>query len=485
MYEAKHYRRMPSSLFVAASAEHDETAPEVETADAIVVGAGMSGLSAASRLREALCGTGGIKVVMLEGRNRVGGRTHTARMGKDKDKRVDVGGMWLQYPDENPVTTYLPGVEQFETPTDSVRFYTDDDNDNAGGGGVARELGADEMGEMAGIMERWRAAARAAQVDAPADASAVDVVPNLGQEAIESASGMEKVAAMVMRSTTENYLASSAEEITGIGVWEDGLVPPQNILRDGFEVAYNKLAEGVDVRLSHAVNKIEVKGGGGKGVRITTECGKVLEATMAIVTLPLGVLKAGTVEFVPPLPEKKRRAIRRIGFGVLDKVALRFEETFWPADKDFLVYATEDRSLVSVFLNFAASLGDPILVGFHQGQAALENEKLSDNELAEKAMVCLRRMYGDDIPDPEEVHCTRWGTDRFSMGAYTAPSIRDDDSSMLEDLVEMAKPVGTDLYFAGETTALQVGLIHGAYNSGIRAAEEAIRDGLQDFEPSM
>lgn len=455
----------PHTLFGAAL-----TMAPTEKADVVVVGAGLSGLAAARRLIEGSCGTD-LKVIVLEGRDRVGGRAWTAHMGEGKN-HVDIGGAWLQYPDRNPLAVYLPEVEQHYTPLESSLLYD-------ALGEKATVLDSSEMEEANAICEKLLKDAAAKEADAPATATALDMLPILDEGTIESnPSKIERVAAIYLRMAIENYLASSVEQVTGFGLADLSHVPPQTILKEGFEVAVKNLAKGLDVRLKNVVTKIEVLGEG-KGVQVSTEDGKVVLAQKAVVTLPLGVLKANKVAFVPPLPEAKQRAIRRIGFGVLNKVVLRFPKVFWPKDKTFLLCATPDRSLVSIFLNLAANVGEPILVGFHQGLASLENEKCTDAELAEKAMVCLRKMYGADIPSPDEVVCTRWGTDPFSLGSYTAPHVLDDNAADTEDFEALAEPIGKNLYFCGETASKQQGLLHGAFNSGVRAAEEIIRDGLE------
>ena len=440
-----------------------------EKADVLVIGAGMAGLSAANRLIDDNLNTN-LKVVVLEGRDRVGGRVQTATMGGGR-QRVDVGGAWLQYPSKNPVRRYLHGVEQLETPTDSIALYDEDGN----------EFDGARISEIqAGMIRR---AATCDEVVTPSDPALtlVDVMPMLQQDKIECSSDPEeRLAAMLLRTTVENYMASSVEQLSGfvaryIGVGGD-FVPPQNVLKQGFGAALDALAGGLDVRLEHVVTRIEILEDG--SVKVSTKHGKVFEAQKAIVTLPLGVLKSGSVEFVPPLSERRRLAIKRTGFGLLDKVVLRFPSIFWKEDVHFLTCATPDRSEVSMFLSLAG-INEPILVGFHQGLAALENEELGDGELREKAMAVLRRMYGPGIPEPCEVICTRWGTDPMSLGSYSAPQVSEEGFDLgLEDAAVLAGPIGKSVYFAGEAASKQPGLIHGAYNSGIRAAGEIERDGL-------
>ncbi len=89
----------------------------------------------------------------------------------------------------------------------------------------------------------------------------------------------------------------------------------------GFGALLRALAEPLDVRLSCPVASIDY---GQEGrVVVTTEGGEAFEGAAAVVTLPLGVLKAGAVRFAPPLPQWKAEAVGRLGFGDLNKVVLQ------------------------------------------------------------------------------------------------------------------------------------------------------------------
>jgi len=70
-------------------------------------------------------------------------------------------------------------------------------------------------------------------------------------------------------------------------------------------------------------------------VRVTTAAGDVIDASLVVVTVPLGVLKAGAVAFEPPLPPWKSAAVERLGFGDLNKVILQFESAFWDESLDY------------------------------------------------------------------------------------------------------------------------------------------------------
>jgi len=233
----------------------------------------------------------------------------------------------------------------------------------------------------------------------------------------------------------------------------------------GYVQVAQGVAQGLDVRLEHVVEGIQY---GPEGVLVATNQGN-FEAYAAIVTLPLGVLKAGVVEFDPPLPARKRAAIDRLGMGVLNKVAVRFEEAFWPMDSTFLGNVSETPGVFNAYLNQAAVKGDPILMCLTGGNFAREIEGWSDEELLEGVLSPLQRIFGAEMSDPVGMVRARWASDPFAGGSYS--HIRPGSSP--QDRLALAAPAGGTLFFAGEaTTGEDPGTVHGAYSTGLRAAEE-------------
>ena len=147
---------------------------------------------------------------------------------------------------------------------------------------------------------------------------------------------------------------------------------PDVILPGGYQELAKHLARGLTIRLATEVTRITYDG---SGVRLETSQG-VVDADRAIVTVPLGVLKAGTIAFDPPLPEEKRLAIERLGFGLLDKVVLKFDQPFWP-ETDVIGLVGRDQP-VSMLINGTVFAGTPLLVGLRGGHDAREREALSD-----------------------------------------------------------------------------------------------------------
>jgi len=228
------------------------------------------------------------------------------------------------------------------------------------------------------------------------------------------------------------------------------------------------LATGLDIRLSHQVHQIDYRD---TPVRVQTDRGE-FTADQVIVTLPLGVLQQGSVQFCPPLPEEKQQAIHRLQMGTLNKVVMKFSQVFWPQHLHRLGLLKTSAAETIEFWNYACYGEQPILVALVGGTQALALESLSPSEVLSRIMTDLRGILGSDLPDPIEMISTRWGSDPFSLGSYShvAPG------AQIEDYDRIAAPLQDQILFAGEAThQLHPCTVHGAYLSGIREAQRLLQ----------
>jgi monoamine oxidase len=194
-------------------------------------------------------------------------------------------------------------------------------------------------------------------------------------------------------------------------------------------------------------------------------------ADRAIVTVPLGVLQREAIGFDPPLPDEKLEAIGWLGVGTLNKIALRFRESFWPGGAQSLGYLNGRPDETLEFWN-ASYTGAPILVAYAGGSFARAIENLPEGEAVDLAMDHLRAMFGTAAPDPRAVVRTRWASEAYAGGSYSylAPG------SGRAHRISLARPVGDQLFFAGEATSGQyAGTVHGALLSGREAARQILR----------
>ncbi|KAG6011515.1 hypothetical protein E4U43_008260 [Claviceps pusilla] len=249
----------------------------------------------------------------------------------------------------------------------------------------------------------------------------------------------------------------------------------------------------LDLMTKFAVKRIRYHSASSDGpASIESEDGSIVEADNVVCTIPLGVLKQGSVTFEPSLPDWKMGAIERLGFGVLNKVVLVYDEIFWdperhifgvlrnPLNKDSRKQKdySLNRGRFFQWFNVTNTTGLPCLIGLMAGEAGFETEHSTNESLVEEATQVLRSVFGSKVPYPVESVVTRWGSDRFARGSYSSAA----PEMLPEDYDLMAQSIG-NLSFAGEhTIGTHPATVHGAYLSGLRAASEILDEMLGPIE---
>jgi monoamine oxidase len=240
-----------------------------------------------------------------------------------------------------------------------------------------------------------------------------------------------------------------------------------HLILDGYSPIIQDLAKDVAIHLNTQALHIEYET---NGVKVITNKGP-FEADLAIITVPLGVLKSQQITFVPPLPDDKIQAIKRLKMGVFNKIALKFPHIFWPTDRQYFNYLALHSPASAWLYNYAFFFKAPVLVSFMGGESATAYEQLSDEALIKTLMEPLKALFGDKIPFPDAMVRTRWAQDPFSLGSYSYVPV----GASGNDYDILSQPVGNKLFFAGEATSRQwPGMTHGAYLSGKREAMRII-----------
>lgn len=416
-------------------------------AQVIVIGAGVAGLVAAHELREA-----GLSVIVLEGRDRAGGRIWTDRtLGAP----FDLGASWIHGVQDNPLTKLARerGIKTVASDYGEVHLY------GADGKAIAD-------GDTEEILGEWTALQ--SEVERRAETLDADISVAEGiRRAIagERLDPDEKRALDWVVATQEVAAATDLGHLSLLhGDDDDELSGGDRLFPAGYDQVVRAVGSEVDVRLSHRVSRV-VHGAG--DVTVETDHG-AFSGERLLVTVPLGVLKRGGIQFVPGLPKAKTAAIARLGMGVLNKVVLKFDKAFWPTDRDFLGYAGAIKGEFPVFMNCRKFSDSNALIAFTGGSFARSLENLKPRAAAERAMTVLRRMYGSKVGALEGHLVARWGSDPFAFGSYSHVAV----GATGKDFDALAQPIGERVFFAGEATHRQFpGTVHGALLSGRREAK--------------
>ena len=245
---------------------------------------------------------------------------------------------------------------------------------------------------------------------------------------------------------------------------DDAIDLPGVVVTTGDDKILEPLAEGLDIRLSTEVTSIKY---GKDGVKVVTDQGD-FEDDYVVCSLPLGVLKAGTVAFDPPLPRDYRKNIDKIGFGSVTKIAFKFEQPFWDIETQYFGIMTEPKGRWNYWLNYRTFSPENIILGLSVGAHSPLTDQMSDEEMKADALEVLRDVWGDAVGEPTEMLTTHWFVDPASFGAYAFPT----PGCRPSQYDDLAEPVEDVLFLCGEHTMFDfAGATHGAYMSGLRATE--------------
>jgi len=262
---------------------------------------------------------------------------------------------------------------------------------------------------------------------------------------------------------------------------------------DGYDCVIDWLAEplGDRVRTSAIITRVRWAPGN-VSVEVRHPDGRArpsVNARAAIVTLPVGVLNAppgdvGAVEFEPEL-RAKRSTLDRIAMASVVRIVLRLSERFWASEwyakqvgnqeLDSLSFLHTSDERFPVWWS-AYPVTAPVLVGWHGGPGASALSQLAPEELEEVAINSLARQFGiapRKMRGMVEAAWTHdWEHDPFTRGVYSYQLVGGVDAPK-----ELARPLRSTLFFAGEAADPEgrTGTVHGAIATGRRAADEVRR----------
>ncbi len=429
----------------------------METVDVVVIGAGVSGLAAAR-----LIARSGRRVVVLEARDRVGGRVFTDRSGGHV---TDRGASWIHGIDDSPVAAAarafgMPMVEF------TVGGYQPDSRPLTYFDARGRRLEADAVRQYATDVRTLNVTLAKIIAGAESEATYGDAVERALAEHDWDAERKDRVREYNDRRAQEQY-GVGMSELGAHGLDDDTVDGDEVVFPRGYDELATHLATGLDVRLEHVVSRVERSG---TGVTVVTDRGDLC-AEQVVVTVPVGVLHAGDLRIEPPLPEAHQRALGLLRMNAFEKVVLRFAERFWDAGVYGIRQLGDEGEWWHSWYDLGRLHDEPALLTFAAGPAAVATRTWTDEDIVASTMTQLRRLYGDSVPDPSSAIVTRWQDDPFSRGSYAFML----PGSVGADHDDLAEPVDGVLHLAGEATwGDDPATVPGALLSGHRAAQNVL-----------
>ena len=437
-----------------------------ESPRVLIVGAGFAGLGCAHALRQS-----GIPFLVLEAKDRVGGRARTEYdlLG---GQPIEGGAMMVHGSD----ASVLDWIQELGLTTRKVpefrgaRFFLKGKLRTAFGVALS---GLEPL--RSSIQTMWRLPKAVARYDGP------DVTLDRFLEEHHALPTATKFVGAMYASIN----AADPDQVSVRGLAEEANAQSFGLPWANYQVleGYGELAKrraqefGDAIHLRTRVNRIEWTT---EGVRVQADGPAGLEtyhAAAAVVTVSLGVLQAHAVEFVPALPEPKQAAIEALGFGHADKILLVFDESLRRTVLGKATSVASTRGSWFFFPYYGAKEGPVVLEGFLSGRRALELSGHPEAEVVESVVRELESM----IPRTElrshlvAARYVDWSADPDVRGGYTYPKV----GGGIEQRRILAEPLDDVLFFAGESAhfAGEYATVHGALDSGVRAAGE-VRESL-------
>lgn len=413
----------------------------------LVVGAGMAGLTVARVLHDA-----GVEVTVLEAKDRLGGRTWTTEVGA---ATVDLGAAWMHGVEGNPVADFADAHGLAWT-ADRTRWSTLYD---AGSGATLGDPGWALMDEAYTGFEAALPGLKSALGDTTVAEARTRWLDDQGWSGRD-----RRLASHAIDQWMVELTYGSPVDQTGFAwFWDEPeLAGGDQFPVGGYVGVVDALADGLDVRLERPVTAVRH---GDDGVELDAG-GETFTGTHVVVTVPVGVLRAGRIAFDPPLSAARQDALERLDMGNLEKVVLTWDQAWWSGSLEYV--DADGAGVFPEFYDLSEGAGAPVLVGLYGGRFAREVQGAwTDEDIVAGALAVLEEAYGRSIPAPAATAVTRWTEDPYTGGSYVYLP----PGASPEDITLLGTPEGERLLFAGEATDPRFyGNVHAAVMSGLREA---------------
>jgi monoamine oxidase len=439
-------------------------------ADVVIIGAGAAGLAAAHQLHEKA-----VDVVVLEARERIGGRIFTHR-DANTSVPIELGAEFI-HGSADPLEKILREARLASVDISGRRW----------------QVNGSQLRPLDDFWERLDKVMRKLDKKRTPDRSFADF--------LETRPGGRRLAheRRLTQQFVEGFHAADPEKLSERAMADGGSphgdVRERRIGRvlDGYDRVIEFLAAPLGDRVRRGAIVTRVRWAPGNVIvearHPDGRARPAVTARAAIIAVPVGVLKAdpgdvGAIEFDPEL-KPKREALDHLEMGSVVRIVLRLSERFWASewfakqtgrqDLDTLSFLhTSDEQFPIWWTSYPVT--EPILVGWHGGPGAGRLSQLASEELEDAAVESLSRQLGVSSRKMrgmvEGAWTHDWEHDPFARGVYSYQTVGGVDAPSV-----LARPLRSTLFFAGEASSAEgeTGTVHGALETGYRAADEVER----------
>ncbi|KVI01230.1 probable polyamine oxidase 5 [Cynara cardunculus var. scolymus] len=525
----------------------------------VIIGAGMAGLTAANKLYKSSGSKGAFEVCVVEGGDRIGGRIKTSEFGGD---RIEMGATWIHGIGGSPVHRIAQEINSLESdkPWECMDGFLDDPITIAENGyvlnpslvdpisnlfkhlmdfaqgkrkstpfGIVNGGNGIEHGKMSvgsflrkGLEDYWELESKKEREEVNGNGNgnwnwnrklleeAVFAMQENTQRTYTAANDLLNLD----YNAESEYIMCPGEEITIAKGYSSVIESLASVLPSGI-IQLGKKVRKIEWQPEYEVGITKNGHDGTRPVKLHFLDGTTLSADHIIITVSLGVLKAGIREFNdsgilkfhPPLPDYKIEAISRLGYGVVNKLFLQLSPDSWADFDRFpflqLVFHQSDSEFknpkIPDWIRRTASVSpiykkSRVLLSWFAGEEALKLETLPDEVILDEVSTTLstflsnshdshQQSNGNMIKNSSKLKLSKvlksqWGNDPLFMGSYSYIAIGSSGSdidTLAEPLPKSSDSPQLQILFAGEAThRTHYSTTHGAYFSGLREANRLL-----------
>lgn len=419
----------------------------------IVIGAGVSGLSCAQKLKN-----NGRDIVVLEAKSEIGGRLHS----REQQQAVyDIGASWIHGIENNPIWDIVQ-KQHIET---VVFNYVETEFFHENG----IQFSESEKKEFLKYTNLIQTRLNHKEFKST---SLLDGVGAILKNVDKSSKHfkwheLEKILIAYFKRIANDPFATEYDQLcANFQHYEGYFEGDEVIFPKGYAQILEPLAQDLNIVTNCQIKSIECLN---DAVRLMDQNNKVYEASQVVVSVPLGVLKNKDIHFIPALASDYLTAIQTIGFGSFNKVFVELEESLnLQIDSKANSFFFNKGDTWFNLLDLSKIYHKPVYLIIFGGELSAFIDRASDEEvrhyIEENAPLALKSKF-ENI---KQLVITRWGADEFSHGSFSFPAVNHSP-----DLVKtLNQSIQNQIYFAGEHCSLNyAGTVHGAYLNGLEVAE--------------